>query len=80
MKLPDPIYYVPVAAIQAGPGKISIASQDNAGFWTGSIISGDRTVEVTAYEKGPLAGLVKAKPTDIGWYFTPPLGLVNRGC
>lgn len=62
----DPIFYVPLTAIESGPAKLSKASQGEEGFWMGSVVSGDKKTEVTVYEKGPLKGLVKFRPTDIG--------------
>lgn len=61
-----PVYYVPLAAIESGPGEITKENKDGSGFWTGSIASGNQTAEVTGYDKGSLEGFVKIRVTDAG--------------
>lgn len=74
-----PVYYVPMAALATGQGKVLKQNEDGAGFWTGSIVSGDQTAEATGYENGPLKDLVKIKATDAG-LFTSNLSIYLSAC
>lgn len=70
--LQDPVFYVPLAALEA-PGRPSIQKQkdqQDVGYWTGSITSGNSAVDMVAHTKGPLAGLVKLQMggSDLEWF------------
>ncbi len=73
----DPVFYIPLKAIQAGTGKISKGETHTAGFWTGTLQAGNKSTTVTGYEKGVLNGLVKIPPGDLGKHpapFRKPVG------
>jgi hypothetical protein len=60
------MFYVPVEALEAGPGKISRDAEDSRGFWVGTLSCGDRSVKVTGFENGGLKGLVKIPADSLG--------------
>lgn len=64
----DPLFYIPLESLQAGPADIMKEESHETGFWTGTLKSKDKSVEVVGYDKGPLEGLVKIAPNDIGMY------------
>ncbi|ERS96884.1 uncharacterized protein SPSK_02714 [Sporothrix schenckii 1099-18] len=64
-----PVYYVPVAAVLAGPGKLdkNDGPTDN-GVVLATLQSNSTTATVTIFEAGPLAGLAKVASETLEWY------------
>lgn len=63
-----PTFYVPIDAIRNGSAEIAKKEEDEKGFWLGTLHSGDKSVAVTGFDKGPLEGLIKLDPSDIEWF------------
>src|SRR3569833_832951 len=61
----DPIYYVPLEDIRAGPGTIQDKSEEG-GFWKAKLHAGHSSVDIYVLEKGVLNGFVKLDGTAIG--------------
>lgn len=71
MSLQDPVFYVPLKALESQGSVIQRQTdRQDIGFWTGSLTSGDKTIEVVAHAQGPLAGLVKLQMgvPDLEWF------------
>lgn len=63
-----PYYYVPEKDVAAGPAKIVKETEDDNGFWLGTIRTGASTAEAQGFDKGPLQGFIKVKVSDIDWF------------
>lgn len=70
----DPVFYIPLESLQAGPVDIMKEEDHEAGFWTGTLKSKDKSAGVVGYEKGPLKGLVKIAANEIGVYMNEMKG------
>lgn len=62
----DPVYYVPLVAIEAGPATLTIEKSLDFGCWIGRLNSGDKVTAVAGFVRGPLEGLVKIPKNGIG--------------
>lgn len=62
----DPVYYVPLVAMQDGPATVTIEESFDRGYWIGRLNSGDKVTAVAGFERGPLEGLVKIPKDGIG--------------
>ncbi|KXX80359.1 hypothetical protein MMYC01_203264 [Madurella mycetomatis] len=63
---PVPNFYVPLAAIEAGPGEVTKETSDDKGYWLGMLSVGGRAIRAIGYDQGPLRGLVSIPPGDVG--------------
>lgn len=61
-----PNFYVPLAAIEAGPGEVTKETSDDKGYWLGMLSVGGRSIQAIGYDRGPLRGLVNIPPGDVG--------------
>jgi uncharacterized protein (DUF427 family) len=67
--LADPYYYVPLKALEAGPGTVTKKETDPRGFWIGTLSQGHKTGEIAGFTTGVLEGLVKINTTALDdWY------------
>ncbi|KAH8886352.1 DUF427-domain-containing protein [Thozetella sp. PMI_491] len=64
-----PNLYIPLDALQAGPGAVSQSNVDQRGFWTGSLAIAGKSLEIAGFEQGPLKGLVKIAADAVDAWF-----------
>ncbi len=63
-----PYFYIPLSAIEKGPGVFTKGNSGGKGYWISSLQIGGKDVEFAAFEQGPLAGLVKLTREGVGMY------------
>ncbi|GAB1317957.1 hypothetical protein MFIFM68171_08167 [Madurella fahalii] len=64
-----PTFYVPLTAIEAGPGNVTKETYDHGGRWSGTLSVGDRAIPMTGYDQGTLRGLVHLPPSAMDAWF-----------
>ena len=64
---PDPQFYIPLKALEAGPSEISKQTSDAEGnYWLGTLRLGSASFQVAGFDRGPLEGYVKLPNNAIG--------------
>ncbi|CAN8100745.1 unnamed protein product [Discula destructiva] len=63
-----PFFYIPLKDLEGGPGQIQKQTPEDAGYWTGTLSSGNESAKVMGFVKGPLEGLVKIRVSDAEWF------------
>ncbi len=61
------MFWIPLSAIEAGPGKVRKGSAIEGTFWSGSIdFENDKPVGIIGSDGGPLEGLVRLAGDENG--------------